>query len=483
MVPAASRLGDRYRTLYPLGRGGMGTVELALDRGGDGAGDSGAAGTARVVALKRLLPEAKAKHAEMFLREARLAVLLRHPNVVHAFASGELGGELYMAMEYVEGEPLSRVVSTLRERGDRLAWPLVARLVADVADGLHAAHELVDEKGQPLRVVHRDVTPHNVMVAYDGHVKLLDFGVAKIEAEHGLTRTGEVKGKAAYMSPEQAMGDPLDRRSDLYSLGAVLFECLTGRRMWEGTDMEVMRKLALDTPPALLPLVQDAPPALARLYERLVARERDGRPESAGVVARELRAIADGHEAARSLPGDVELFSDSAKTRQAELERALAGMDEPSAIEVRRSREPPPGDRRRGSSPRADRSNARSGARPRCWRSAAWRSRLVLAVSIAKLGAEPRPRSTEPTPVATTEATAAPAPSPREPPTALPPTTEMRPAPSASASTAPSASAAPARPIAPATRPSAAKPVTVKPPPSASIAPPPKPLDVDPHAI
>ena len=463
----------------------MGTVELALDRGGDGAGDSGAAGTARVVALKRLLPEAKAKHAEMFLREARLAVLLRHPNVVHAFASGELGGELYMAMEYVEGEPLSRVVSTLRERGDRLAWPLVARLVADVADGLHAAHELVDEKGQPLRVVHRDVTPHNVMVAYDGHVKLLDFGVAKIEAEHGLTRTGEVKGKAAYMSPEQAMGDPLDRRSDLYSLGAVLFECLTGRRMWEGTDMEVMRKLALDTPPALLPLVQDAPPALARLYERLVARERDGRPESAGVVARELRAIADGHEAARSLPEVMsELFSDSAKTRQAELERALAGMDEPSAIEVRRSREPPAPVTAATRLEPASRSHERAKRRsPAMLAIGGVAIALVLAVSIAKLGAEPRPRSTEPTPVATTEATAAPAPSLSEPPTALPPTTEMRPAPSASASTAPSASAAPARPIAPATRPSAAKPVTVKPPPSASIAPPPKPLDVDPHAI
>src|SRR5262249_9202094 len=160
--------------------------------------------------------------------------------------------EMFLAMEYVEGEPLSHVLVALRDLDGALAPDLTAFLLAEVCEGLHAAHELRDVNGTPLNVVHRDVSPHNLMIAYEGHVKLRDFGVAKVETEKGVTRTGEVKGKTAYMSPEQAMGDPLDRRSDLFSVGAVLFECLTGQRMWgNGTDMEVLRKLALEAPPRL----------------------------------------------------------------------------------------------------------------------------------------------------------------------------------------------------------------------------------------
>ena len=188
---------DRYRSLFVIGRGGMGTVEVALERG--------AGGFERVVALKRLLPEQARdpRHKEMFLREARLAALLKHPNVVHAFAFGELYGELFLAMEYVEGETLSHVLSAVRERdAGRLDPALVAFVLAGVCDGLHAAHELRDVGGHPLNVIHRDVSPQNVMIAYEGHVKILDFGVAKFETGGHETRTGEVKGKMAYMSPE-----------------------------------------------------------------------------------------------------------------------------------------------------------------------------------------------------------------------------------------------------------------------------------------
>jgi len=168
---------DRYRQLFTVGRGGMGTVEVALERTSGGPG--------RIVALKRLLPERArdARAKEMFLREARVAALLVHPNVVRALAFGDQGGELFIAMEYVEGEPLSRVLAAARERNEPLDASLVAAVLAEVCEGLHAVHELSDAQGHALNVVHRDVSPHNVMVTYDGHAKVLDFGVAKFESD------------------------------------------------------------------------------------------------------------------------------------------------------------------------------------------------------------------------------------------------------------------------------------------------------------
>ena len=325
----ASGLDARYRRLLVLGKGGMGRVEVALERGGGEAG--------RLVALKRLLPEAAndARLTDMFLREARLAASLTHPNVVHAFDFGEAGGELFMAMEYVEGEPLSRVLAAGRERGVSLEPALAAHVLAEICAGLHAAHELEDGTGAKLNVVHRDVSPHNVMVAYDGRIKLLDFGVAKTDAkteiDGGLTRTGEVKGKVAYMSPEQAMGDALDRRSDLYSIGAVLFECVTGRRMWPGTDMEVLRQLALEAPPRLEEAAPGTPPALCAIYTRLVARQPSARPPSARVVEEELRAFAAtdaSRDAAKGVPERMALlFADAAAQRRKALARAIEAGD------------------------------------------------------------------------------------------------------------------------------------------------------------
>jgi len=319
-------VGDRYRSLFVIGRGGMGSVEVALEC-------SGAAFDRfdRVVALKTLLPDGARdpRHKEMFLREARLAALLQHPNVVHAFSFGELFGELFLAMEYVEGEPLSRVLASAQGAGGSrgLDPAIVARILAEACDGLHAAHELCDAGGQALHVVHRDVSPQNIMVAYDGHVKILDFGVAKVDAGGHWTRTGEVKGKMAYMSPEQALGEKLDRRSDLFSVGAILFECLTGERMWgSGTDLEVMRKLALEPPPRLDAAMPGVPAALVALHERLVARDPSQRPATAQEVARELRAFEAPHRPAdptivRSLMR--RLFASDEATRRAELRDAL----------------------------------------------------------------------------------------------------------------------------------------------------------------
>jgi hypothetical protein len=335
MLPGG--LEDRYRSLFVIGRGGMGSVEVAIERGP----------SQQIVALKRLLPESARdpRHKAMFLREARLAAVLAHPNVVHAFAFGEIHDELFLAMEYVEGQPLSRVVETLRETGRCLNTALAAYILASVCDGLHAAHELRDVDGKLLNVVHRDVSPHNVMIAYDGRVKLLDFGVAKFDVAGNETRTGEVKGKMAYMSPEQALGERLDRRSDLFSVGAVLFECLTGRPMWgSGTDVDIMRKLALEQPPRLGDATSEASAALAALHSRLVSRDPAGRPATARDVADELR-----HLAPVSQPGDTEtvlrslmggLFGEEAAQRRTQLSDALAEAA-PSEVEaLRRSLEP-----------------------------------------------------------------------------------------------------------------------------------------------
>jgi serine/threonine-protein kinase len=318
----------------------MGSVEVALERApGDGGG--------RIVALKRMLPDAAhdPRHKEMFLREARLAALLDHPHVVHAFAFGEVDGELFLAMEYVEGEPLSRVLAEACGADGGLDPGVVAFVLGRVCDGLHAAHELRDARGNALHVVHRDVSPHNVMIGYEGQVKLLDFGVAKLETlETGghETRTGEVKGKMAYMSPEQALGEKLDRRSDLFSIGAVLFECLTGRRMWgTGTDLEVMRKLALEAPPSLDEALPGAPRALVQLHARLVAHEPSARPPTALAVAEELRAFAAtarvGQEAIRALMGGR--FGGHAERRRSQLRQA---MRSPGSVPVEAAEPIPP---------------------------------------------------------------------------------------------------------------------------------------------
>jgi serine/threonine protein kinase len=325
----------RYRTLFPLGHGGMGSVEAVAEELNDG--------TTRVVALKRLLraanaPGADAPQIEMFLREARLTTLLDHPNVIRSFAFGETAGEVFLAMEYIAGEPLSHLLSAAARRGSRLPLPVVAYILAEACEGLHAAHELAGDDDVSLGVVHRDVSPHNVMVGYDGAVKLLDFGVAKVDLIDcaARTKTGEVKGKTAYMSPEQAMGDAVDRRSDLYSIGVVLFECIAGQRMWGGgTDLDILRKLALEEPPSLTELAPGAPVELVTLYARLVGRDRETRPSTAKNVAIALRSYV--ASAGASVDAGVvratmsQLFEGVRERREEALARALASTSSEAA--------------------------------------------------------------------------------------------------------------------------------------------------------
>jgi serine/threonine protein kinase len=272
----------RYKLLTAIGHGGMADVYLALARG--------PAGFNKLLVVKKLR-EAFVRDVEfltMFMDEARLAARLSHPNVVQTYEVGHDGGTYFIAMEYLDGQPLHRVLQRFNDRG---GFPLVAsvRVLADMLAGLDHAHELCDFDGTPLEVVHRDVTPQNVFVTYDGQIKLVDFGIAKAMDSVAETQVGMFKGKLAYMSPEQARGERLDRRSDVFSAGMMLWEAIAGRRMWKGfAEVEIARRLAGGDVPHLAEVAPDADPALIEICERALAASPDHRFPTAIALAHAL---------------------------------------------------------------------------------------------------------------------------------------------------------------------------------------------------
>jgi len=221
---AAIRLGE-YRIVRSLACGGMAEVSLALT--------SGPQGFEKLVVLKKILPHlaAKPRYVRLFLDEAKLAASLDHPNIAQVHAIGQVDGAYCIAMEYVHGSDLKRVVARVAASGRPFPIDQAVRIVREVAAALHHAHERCGPDGTPLRIVHRDVSPSNIQISYDGAVKLIDFGVAKSEVSSIRTQTGTLKGKAGYMAPEQVQCGPVDRRTDVYALGIVLWELLSGRQL------------------------------------------------------------------------------------------------------------------------------------------------------------------------------------------------------------------------------------------------------------
>jgi serine/threonine-protein kinase len=220
----------RYELCFELASGGMATVYLARA--------DGASGFEKLVALKRIHRHlAKEKHyVDMFLDEAKIASRITHPNVCSVFDFGEADGDYYLAMEYLVGEPLSRlcgwVAKDQEQRRHQLLPLRMARIIADACEGLHAAHELKDANGDLLHVVHRDVSPRNLFVTYDGSVQVVDFGIASARQRIHHTSTGELKGTFAYMAPEQLTAQPIDRRVDIWALGVTLWEMLALKRLF-----------------------------------------------------------------------------------------------------------------------------------------------------------------------------------------------------------------------------------------------------------
>ena len=264
-----SRLG-RHELLLPIAYGGMARVWAARQQG--------QRGFAKLVAIKTILPHLahNPEFERMFLDEARIAAGVHHPNVTEIYELGEEGHVLYLAMEWVNGESLVHVVRGLTGKTPQaLGLRLAARIVADACAGIHAAHELTDDDGRPLNVVHRDVSPHNVLVSLEGTVKVTDFGVARAFGQsHQPTSAGQIKGKVAYMAPEILGGQPFDRRSDIFALGCLLYEATTAQQPFRGTgDPQVIQAVLRGVYEPLATLVPEYPVELSAIVDRALSPE------------------------------------------------------------------------------------------------------------------------------------------------------------------------------------------------------------------
>jgi len=293
------RLG-RYELLQPLGVGGMAQVFKARALG--------PGGFRRDVVVKRILPEygRDAEFIRMFVDEAKILGLLHHPNVVQVYEFGEDDGVLFLALEYVEGPSLSRVLRTLRGANKRMPPAIVAFVAREICRALECVHELADEQNRPLGAIHRDVTPSNVILTPAGEVKLLDFGVATFKDALQATKTGTVKGKPAYLAPEQLEGKPIDGRVDLFALGIVMHEMLTLQHLFAGdSDLGTVKQIMEMDIPKPSAHRNDVPEALDQTVMRALERDRDKRFGS----AKEMAAALDDFVVASKLHvGDVVNF-------------------------------------------------------------------------------------------------------------------------------------------------------------------------------
>jgi serine/threonine protein kinase len=287
---------DRYELIGELASGGMATVYLARL--------AGVGGFQRFVAIKRLHPHlaGEEEFIEMFLDEARLAAGIHHPHVVPILEVGQNDSGYYLVMEYIEGDTLARIVARALSGGQNVPQSILLRIVLDALAGLHAAHELTDAHGHSVSLIHRDCSPQNVLVGVDGCTRITDFGVARATSRIASTRTDRVKGKLAYMSPEQARGDgEIDRRSDLFAMGVILWEVLAGRRLFKAeSEAKTMRRIMIEPIPRLSAILPDLHPALDDACARALERDPERRYQTAA-------EMADGLErAARAAAGSAE---------------------------------------------------------------------------------------------------------------------------------------------------------------------------------
>ena len=282
---AGSALG-RYELLLPVAQGGMATVWAARMKG--------TRGFAKIVAIKTMLPalSTDSRFEKMFLSEAEIASRIKHPNVCEILDLGEQDGVLYLVMEWIDGESLVTLLSDCQRQERRVPYGVAARLGINAARGLHAAHELKDDAGELFGVVHRDVSPHNILVTHDGIVKIVDFGVAKAVArsDHQATNTGHLKGKVQFMAPEQAFCDEVVRRTDVFALGIVLYQITTGAHPFRAdNELATLARITSAEPvPAPTTLVPDYPKELSLVVERALAKERDERFATMSDLARAL---------------------------------------------------------------------------------------------------------------------------------------------------------------------------------------------------
>ena len=347
--------GERYELLGELATGGMATVYLGRMRR--------PMGFARLVAIKCMHPQyAKdPSFASMFLDEARLTARLRHPNIVPTLDIVADGAHLLIVMEYVEGESLAGLLRLVRDAGDRIPVAVACAIIHDLLLGLHEAHEATDDDGSPLAIIHRDVSPQNVIVGLDGLSRVLDFGVAKARSRVHHSNEGEIKGKIPYMPPEQLFGENVDRRVDVYAAGVLLWEALVGQRLFDGSSEEsIVRRIDAGETAAPSTKVAGISPELDALVLRALCKDPEGRFPTALAMAEALSSITTlpprteisswmkRFSKPRSIPADtvgtsIELASENVSPDAivAVLERATIAS-RPSFIAVSGPRLPPP---------------------------------------------------------------------------------------------------------------------------------------------
>lgn len=315
-----------------LGSGGMADVFLAMRKG--------MGGFVKLVVIKRLRKDiVEGEGVAMFQDEARISARLNHPNVVHTHEVGFDGEHFRLEMEYLDGQPLHRILHRMKKAGRALDDAMAVAIVHDVLAGLHYAHELCDYDGSPLSIVHRDVSPQNVFITYEGGVKVVDFGIAKAAGQLAVTQLGVVKGKVRYMAPEQAVGLAIDRRADVFATGIVLWQLLTGQRFWGDLDeLVIVQKLVSgDFPPNARSVRPDVDERLDRVCARALARDPNDRWATADEMRRALEEACPAHHGARARLGKLtaELFDDVRKEVRAAIEKAAARPvpeDEPPTL-------------------------------------------------------------------------------------------------------------------------------------------------------
>ncbi|MCA9661131.1 MAG: serine/threonine protein kinase, partial [Myxococcales bacterium] len=268
----ASPIAGKYRLLRRLASGGMGEVYLAEAAGPEGF--------AKLAVLKRILPHFAGDPAfrGMFINEAKLAAALDHPNIVRVYDFGRAGDSYFYAMEYLHGASLAELLPLAAQTPERIPLEHAIAIAQGISAGLDFAHNKRAVDGSPLHIVHRDVSPANIFVTYAGEVKLLDFGIAKALAATGVTAQGTRKGKVAYMSPEQCIGAPLDKRSDVFAIGVILYEMTTVTRLFRAdNEFATMNMITSGLVPPPAERSPGYPEALAAIVLKSLARERDDR--------------------------------------------------------------------------------------------------------------------------------------------------------------------------------------------------------------
>jgi eukaryotic-like serine/threonine-protein kinase len=323
LPPCPRRIG-KYRVVTEIGRGGTANVYLAMARG--------AGGVSKLVVLKALLPDLADQPSAVasFLDEARLAALLNHPNVVQTYEVGREGERDVIVMEYLEGHSLSRIERLGNMTDRRLPETMHLRILIEALEGLHYAHELRGYDGKALSIVHRDVSPQNVLVTYEGQVKVLDFGIAKAATTSSQTAVGLMKGKIAYMSPEQMSAAPVDRRADIFSMGCMLWAAAAGQKLWKGEgEANIVRRVLGGSIPSPCSVNPGCSDELERIVMKSLELDPDRRYSTAQELQEDLERVTERAQRVRSREIGrfvSELFADERAEVKLGVERELSAF-------------------------------------------------------------------------------------------------------------------------------------------------------------